>query len=57
MMFPNNFNDFDKRFDQHFTQTQKTVNTIFRFAIVIGVLSVGFIVAVIYFLIKLAGAL
>jgi hypothetical protein len=57
VMFPNNFNDFDKRFDQHFTQTQKTVNTIFRFAIVIGVLSVGFIVAVIYFLIKLAGAL
>lgn len=53
------FNNDD--FDNNFMKTQKTIKTMFVFtaiaAIVGAVVSIGFVGAIIYFIVKVAGAI
>ena len=49
------FNNDD--FDNNFMKTQKTIKTMFVFAVVGAVVSIGFVGAIIYFIVKVAGAI
>lgn len=56
-MFPNNFDNFDKNFEQHQKLVKKTFGVAIAGAIISAILGIAFMVAAIYLIVKVAGAL